>query len=120
MLGTKEEYIKEQNQKNNSKYCYDEAKGIWEKVKEAYSKDSKNQLYVMYSEESIFTFHVGDSEDAVDVLMDEEVDMYGKDLVVMPIQFQELYYVEPRYSDEYVRYQLGKKLETYLSKKSIR
>lgn len=116
-----DEYAMEQTQKEVSRKCYTEAKKIWDEAKEAFSESDTKEPCVISSKENTnytFIFVKGDNDDLENLL--EGADENGGrgeevDVVVLPIHFQEWYYREPRYSDEYVRYQLGKKLEEYIS-----
>ena len=117
MVSVYEEYVEEQERKEISIKCYVEAKQMWDKAKESFSRLSDGEPCVVSDSRRGhhgFTFTELE-EGEIDNLLDGScgVDESNVDIVILPIQFQEWYYKEPRYSDDYVRYQLGKELEDY-------
>lgn len=120
MVDAHEEYVAEQRYKRVSRECYDSAKLFWNKATDAFSESKDNAPYVVCKKQGTgftFTFSKGSDEDTPEKM----IEVLGKKeengettRVILPIQFQEWYYREPRYSDEYVRYQLSKKLEDFV------
>lgn len=118
MVTVYEEFVEEQNKKEVSERCYNQAKQIWDEAKKSFSQVSDNEPCVVntrLSGKPEFTF-VELDEDDLQNLLDNSCgvdEVSGVAMVVLPIRLQEWYYREPRYSDEYVRYQLCKELEDY-------
>lgn len=119
-MNVREEYVIEQSKKRVREYCYGIAKAVWDGVKGVYGREGGSDAYpyitAAVGQDTVdFQFSCGTEEDVEDLL---EGRVNGQEIVVLPIQLQELYYREPRYSDEYVRYQIGRVLEDYINNKS--